>query len=155
MLGLLLFLLAHSWGESKLTPVHQGSDKRIFKVTFYCSDKKCCGRYSPQRGGSGNTTRGNTPIAWRTAASGDPDLHGKWILLQDLGGPVFVSDTGATCDRNKKTGGEVGRKRRGQAPGVLRLGCVASNQLDIFVGGPEHHKDALRMGVQWWEGVVR
>lgn len=140
MIALWLFLWWSSsipppGAESNLTPMH-----RTFKITFYCSDKRCCGRHSPQKGGSGNTVLGHTPLPFRTAASGDPTLLGKWVFLPDLGSEVFVSDTGAPCRKR-------GKKK---APA-----CVAVDQLDIFVGGPEWHRHALRLGVMWWEGTVR
>lgn len=142
-----MVLLAHPLGDINLTSM-QGHDRifKVFKITFYCSCWRCCGRHSPQKGGHGDTTRGNTPLPWRTAASGDPSLAGKWILLPDLGGEVYVSDTGVTC-----TTRQVTRKR---SSGRSSKGCVAPNQLDIFVGGPEHHVDALRLGVLYWEGTV-
>lgn len=146
MIFLLIWLLSHPGVEVNLT----SPQKRAFKITFYCSCWRCCGRHSPQKGGHGDTTLGNTPLPWRTAASGDPALAGRWVLLPDLGGEVYVSDTGVRCAR---TGVKVGTSR-GRRENSQR-GCVAPNQLDIFVGGPEHHVDALRLGVQWWEGEVR
>lgn len=132
--ALFLFLVGGILPPSPLVgPALAG--ERTFKVTFYCSCKKCCGRYSPQRGGSGNTTLGHAPLAFRSVAVGDRSLLGKWIYFQDLGGWVYASDTGAKC------------KRKGQH-------CVANNQVDVFVGGPEMHRHALRLGVMEWTGRV-
>lgn len=124
-------------------------ETRIFKVTFYCSCPKCCGRYSPNRGGSGLTARGNQPLPFRTVAVGDPALLGKWIYFEDLGGWVLASDTGVICPLTGRsfTGGLIKSKKRS-------IGCVARNQADVFVGGPNMHKRALEMGVQEWEGRV-
>lgn len=101
---------------------------------------------------------GHAPIPFRTAASGDPSLVGKWVILPDLAGPVFVSDTGVVCKTSSNLGGPPAR---GSSRGYSRRrkpskskGCVSSNQLDIFVGGPEWHKAAARMGVMEWEGEV-
>lgn len=164
MIWLLLFL--GIVGPSSIPRSLEGvnlthGEKRVFKITFYCSCKKCCGRFSPQKGGHGDTTLGNTPLPWRTAASGDPALAGRWVLLPDLGGEVYVSDTGVTCKGVAGAGGSArgrsttGAKGRGRLKKPWSGGCVAPNQLDIFVGGPEHHVDALRLGVMWWEGEVR
>jgi hypothetical protein len=110
--------------------------KRRFRVTFYCSCRKCCGRHSPQRGGSGLTALQVVPKQFATVAVGDPSLLGRWLWFDDLGGWVYASDTGTPCNsKNAK-----------------RVGCVAADQVDVFVGGPEWHKHAQRLGVQEWEG---
>ncbi len=127
----------------------QGPQERRFKITFYCSDKRCCGRHSPQAGGKGNTALGYAPVPLRTAASGDPALVGKWITLPDLAGAVFVSDTGVRCSQGQKRKKRGSRGSRGNSKG-----CVAVNQLDIFIGGAEYHQAALRLGVQEWVGRV-
>lgn len=116
--------------------------ERTFKVSFYCSCKKCCGRYSPQKGGTGNTSLGNAPVAYRTVAVGDPALLGKWIYFPDLGNWALAADTGVVCPS---------RPRKGQR----KVGCVAQDQVDVFVGGPEMHKYALRMGRMEWTGIVQ
>ena len=127
-------------------------EERRFKITFYCSDKRCCGRHSPQRGGNGNTATGHAPVPFRTAASGDPELVGKWVLLPDLHGEVFVSDTGVRCQPGRKSKPTI--RKRAKSGSVAVKGCVAPNQLDIFIGGAEWHTAALRMGVQEWTGRV-
>lgn len=119
-------------------PLPPRVEERRFKITFYCSDKRCCGRHSPQRGGNGNTATGHAPVPFRTVATGDPTLLGKWIFLEDLHGWVYASDTGAPCTKRAKK----------------RFGCVAKNQLDVFIGGAEYHKAALRLGVMEWTGKV-
>jgi len=134
-----------------LPPV-QMTEERRFKITFYCSDKRCCGRHSPQAGGKGNTALGHAPIPFRTAASGDPALVGRWVLLPDLHGEVFVSDTGVKC--GKRSDGTSVPARRVKKKPRPQKGCVAPNQLDIFVGGPEWHNAAARLGVQEWVGRV-
>jgi hypothetical protein len=130
----------------------EGSE-RLFKVTFYCSCSKCCGKHSPQQGGSGNTASGHSPVAFRTAAVGDPGLRGKWIFFEDLGAPILASDTGAVCVPVRSP---RGRPRWKVPLRLLRktVGCVATNQVDIFIGGPEMHKHALRLGVMEWKGRV-
>jgi 3D (Asp-Asp-Asp) domain-containing protein len=112
------------------TLVNLGGERvlRPFKVTFYCSCSKCTGKSSPQRGGRGLTRLGNAPVAFRSAATGDPALLGKWVHFDDLGGWVHLSDTGSAVKRN---------------------------QVDLFIGGPEMHKHALRLGVVEWWGEVR
>jgi hypothetical protein len=133
------------------------SSERQFKITFYCSCAKCCGRHSPQRGGKGLTAMGNAPIQFRTGATGDPSLLGKWVYFEDLGDWVHLTDTGVKCAATKasKTAPAqtsmrftLGKRRRA-------TGCVSADQIDIFVGGPEWHKHALRMGVMNWKGRVR
>lgn len=103
-------------------------EKRRFRITFYCSCSKCTGKSSPQRGGKGLTRLGNVPIAFHTAATGDPSLLGRWVHFDDLGHWVYLNDTGSKVKRN---------------------------QVDLFVGGPEMHHRALQMGVQEWVGEVR
>lgn len=77
-----------------------------------------------------------TPIPFRTVATGDPLLLGRWIWFDDLGGWVYASDTGTDC----------------RSKAAKKLGCVAADQVDVFVGGPEWHRHAARMGVQEWVG---
>lgn len=129
-----LFLLFAIPAQAEGPP--SGIVERRFKVTFYCSCKKCCGRHSPQRGGSGLTSLQVTPIPFRTVATGDPLLLGRWLWFDDLGGWVYASDTGTSC----------------KSKAAKRLGCVAEDQVDVFVGGPEWHKHATRLGVQEWTG---
>lgn len=74
-------------------------------------------------------------------------MLGRWIHLPDLHGEVFASDTGAEC-RPKKV-------KKGRKYVFVARPCVSTNQIDLFVGGPEWHKHALRMGVMEWEGTIR
>lgn len=103
-------------------------ERRSFIITFYCSCAVCTKQYSPERGGKGLTRMGNHPLAFRTAATGDPALLGKWILFDDLGSWIHINDTGK----------------------------LKKNQLDIYVGqGPHMHQAARRLGRQEWLGVLR
>lgn len=129
-----------------------------FKVTFYCSCRICCGRYSPSVGGAGLTARGNQPIPFGTVAVGDPELFGKWIFFEDLGRWVLASDTGAPCRNISRTGNQ---KKSGLSPTGLKtifqarpLPCVGKRQVDVFIGGPNLHSRALELGVQEWVGHV-
>lgn len=144
-LGLLGLLGLGGPGTVVAAPPEEGGtglSSRTFKVTFYCSCAKCCGKYSPQRGGTGNTALGHSPLAFRTVAVGDRSLLGKWIFFEDLGTWAYAADTGASCVRPRKQ-----RNKRD-------LGCVAANQVDIFIGGPEMHRHALRLGVMEWKGRI-
>jgi len=159
----LALFLAHPVGDVKLTlplTYARAPEKRVFKITFYCSCKKCCGRHSPQKGGSGLTSLGHSPIPLRTGATGDASLLGRWIFFQDLPEAVFLSDTGAVCTPIRKTRSSKGAKPKKGAAGKPSLSpyaapCVSKDQIDIFLGGPEWHRHALRMGVFWWEGTIR
>lgn len=151
--------------------VVSGED-RTFKVTFYCSCPKCTGKYSPTFGGLGNTATGHAPIPFRTVAVGDPALLGKWIYFEDLGGWVLASDTGAPCTLpqtrkshptlvvggvlSSNTSNERTRKSLWiHQSSSASPGCVAKNQIDVYVGGREMHQNALRLGVQEWIGRIR
>jgi hypothetical protein len=68
---------------------------------------------------------------------GDKSLLGRWLYFEDLGGWVLAADTGVVCTQRAK-----------------KKGCVAENQVDIFIGGPEMHRHALRMGVMEWTGKI-
>lgn len=74
-------------------------------------------------------------------------MLGKWIIFDDLAGPVFASDTGVPC--TSQTPSKSRRKKRRHS-----VGCVSRDQVDVFVGGPEWHRHAARMGVMEWEGKV-
>jgi hypothetical protein len=134
------------------------SEERTFKVTFYCSCAKCCGKYSPSKGGAGLTARGNQPLPFRTVAVGDPALLGKWIYFEDLGGWTLASDTGAKClsisGLNVITNMLRIRKPTKKPAAGAAPGCVATNQVDVFVGGPNMHRRALELGVQEWKGRI-
>lgn len=143
-----------------------------FKVTFYCSCRICCGRYSPQSGGAGLTARGNQPIPFGTVAVGDPDLMGRWIYFEDLGRWVLASDTGAPCTspqmRNRQSiraatlvnmNGNNHQSTTMSSPSArpsstTSKGCVGKKQVDIFIGGSNLHQRALELGVQEWVGKV-
>lgn len=159
-LGLCLWV---AWAAlSPFTSVQGGGREkgvvgRTFKVTFYCSCALCTGKYSPSRGGAGLTALGNQPLPFRTVAVGDPDLLGKWIYFEDLGGWVLASDTGVKCTSKTerytsplKRPGESGKTRSGRWNGP----CVAANQVDVFIGGPSMHDRAVLLGVQEWAGRV-
>lgn len=103
---------------------------------------------------------GHSPIPFRTGATGDPRLLGRWVYFQDLGAPLFLSDTGAPCKAKRQAPppkkARKGGSKKSLSPGSPFQGpCVSEEQVDIFVGGPEMHRHALRMGVMWWEGTVR
>jgi hypothetical protein len=78
------------------------------------------------------TKMGHHPLAFRTAAVGDPRLLGRWLYVEDLGGWIHASDPGRRC--------------RGQKPAP----CLAENGLDIFIGDSHMQPHARRLGVQYW-----
>lgn len=90
-------------------------------------------------------------MPFRTVAVGDRSLLGKWIWFDDLGGAVFASDTGVECKLSVRS---VVRYTKSKKRSTVVKGCVALNQVDVFVGGPEWHKHALKLGVMEWEGRV-
>ena len=88
---------------------------RTMRVTFYtCAESSahCL------------TKRGNQPMPFRTVAVGDRALLGQWLYVEDLGGWVQASDTGA------------------------RLG---KDSLDVFIGEARMTDAAHRLGVQHWD----
>lgn len=167
-LGIVLFLAV-------LIPINGLAQERRFKVTFYCACAICTGKYSPSRGGPGLTALGNQPLPFRTVAVGDPNLLGRWIYFEDLGGWVFASDTGQPCGNQvtggrsvqpgkvAKQGGSVGARRLWAVPSrkeqdayrpPISAPCVSRDQVDVFVGAANMHQAALRLGVQEWVGKV-
>jgi 3D (Asp-Asp-Asp) domain-containing protein len=73
------------------------------------------------------TKRGNQPMPFRTVAVGDRALLGQWLYVEDLGGWVQASDTGAG---------------------------LGKNSLDVFIGEARMTDAANRLGVQHWEVKV-
>ncbi len=102
-----------------LAPVCEGAqcESRTMRVSFYtCAEgsARCL------------TRQGHQPIPFRTVAVGDRDLLGRWLYIEDLGGWVHASDTGAALKRN---------------------------WIDVFIGEGRMTQAARRLGVQFW--VVR
>ncbi len=102
-----------------LVPVCEGApcESRTMRVSFYtCAEgsARCL------------TRQGHQPIPFRTVAVGDRDLLGRWLYIEDLGGWVHASDTGA---------------------------ALKHNWIDVFIGEGRMTKAAHRLGVQFW--VVR
>lgn len=92
-------------------------ETRTMRVTFYtCAE------------GSSHclTRKGHQPIPFQTVAVGDRALLGRWLYIEDLGGWVLASDTGA---------------------------ALKADSLDVFMGEGRMATHARRMGVQFW--VVR
>jgi 3D (Asp-Asp-Asp) domain-containing protein len=88
---------------------------RPMRITFYtCAEgfRHCL------------TKRGNQPMPFRTVAVGDPALLGRWLYIEDLGGWVLASDTGAHLRRN---------------------------WVDVFIGDSRMASHARRLGVQHWD----
>jgi len=88
---------------------------RPMRITFYtCAEgsRHCL------------TKRGNQPMPFRTVAVGDRSLLGRWLYIEDLGGWVLASDTGAPLKRN---------------------------WIDVFIGDSRMARDARRLGVQHWD----
>jgi 3D (Asp-Asp-Asp) domain-containing protein len=88
---------------------------RPMRITFYtCAEgfRHCL------------TKRGNQPIPFRTVAVGDRSLLGRWLYIEDLGGWVLASDSGARLKRN---------------------------WVDVFIGDSRMARDARRLGVQHWD----
>lgn len=69
------------------------------------------------------TKRGNQPIPFHTVAVGDRQLLGRWLYIEDLGGWVHASDTGA---------------------------ALMPNSIDVFIGDARMATHARRLGVQHW-----
>jgi 3D (Asp-Asp-Asp) domain-containing protein len=88
---------------------------RSMRITFYT-----CAESFPQC----LTKSGNQPIPFRTVAVGDRRLLGQWLYIEDLGGWVHASDTGA----------------------ALKL-----NSIDVFIGEARMVPSARRLGVQHWD----
>jgi hypothetical protein len=66
-------------------------------------------------------------MPFRTVAVGDPGLLGRWLYIEDLGGWVLASDTGARLKRN---------------------------WVDVFIGDSRMARHARRLGVQHWDVCV-
>jgi 3D (Asp-Asp-Asp) domain-containing protein len=69
------------------------------------------------------TKRGHQPIPFRTVAVGDRALLGRWLYVQDLGGWVHASDTGASLRRD---------------------------WIDVYIGESRMAPFAHRLGIQHW-----
>jgi 3D (Asp-Asp-Asp) domain-containing protein len=69
------------------------------------------------------TKLGNQPIPFHSVAVGNRRLLGRWLYIEDLGGWVHASDTGAGLDRNA---------------------------IDVFIGEARMARYARRLGVQHW-----
>lgn len=68
-----------------------------FKITAYCSCAKCCGKYSPERGGEGKTSSGTVPQAGLTVAS-NVLPQGTYVMFNNH---VYkVEDTGSGLQGN-------------------------------------------------------
>jgi 3D (Asp-Asp-Asp) domain-containing protein len=87
---------------------------RSMRITFYT-----CAESLPQC----LTKSGNQPIPFRTVAVGDRRLLGQWLYIEDLGGWVHASDTGA---------------------------ALKPNAIDVFIGEARMVPSARRLGVQHW-----
>jgi len=88
---------------------------RPMRITFYtCAEgsRECL------------TKQGNQPMPFRTVAVGDPHLLGRWLYIEDLGGWVLASDSGA---------------------------ALQSNSVDVFIGDARMARHARRLGVQHWD----
>lgn len=70
-----------------------------FKATAYCNCAKCCGKYSPERGGDGTTKSGTLPVQGRTIAV-DPDVIplGTIVYIDDKA--YIAEDTGSGVNGN-------------------------------------------------------
>jgi 3D (Asp-Asp-Asp) domain-containing protein len=93
-------------------------EARSMRVTFYT-----CAEGSPHC----LTKRGNQPMPFRTVAVGDRRLLGRWLYIEDLGGWVHASDTGA---------------------------ALKMNWIDVFIGDARMARHARRLGVQHWSVQV-
>jgi 3D (Asp-Asp-Asp) domain-containing protein len=88
---------------------------RSMRITFYtCAEgsRHCL------------TKQGNQPMPFRTVAVGDRRLLGRWLYIEDLGGWVHASDTGAVLKRD---------------------------WIDVFIGDARMARHARRLGVQHWD----
>ncbi len=88
---------------------------RPMRITFYtCAEgfRHCL------------TKQGNQPMPFRTVAVGDLRLLGRWLYIEDLGGWVLASDSGARLKRNS---------------------------VDVFIGDSRMATHARRLGVQHWD----
>jgi 3D (Asp-Asp-Asp) domain-containing protein len=88
---------------------------RPMRITFYtCAEgsRHCL------------TKQGNQPMPLRTVAVGDPRLLGRWLYIEDLGGWVLASDSGA---------------------------ALQPNSVDVFIGDARMARHARRLGVQHWD----
>jgi len=85
------------------------------RITFYT-----CAEGSPHC----LTKQGNQPMPFRTVAVGDRRLLGRWLYIEDLGGWVHASDTGAVLKRD---------------------------WIDVFIGDARMARHARRLGVQHWD----
>ena len=88
---------------------------RPMRITFYtCAEgsRDCL------------TKQGNQPMPFRTVAVGDPRLLGRWLYIEDIGGRVLASDSGA----------------------ALQLSSV-----DVFIGDAGMARHARQLGVQHWD----
>ena len=88
---------------------------RPMRITFYtCAEgsRHCL------------TKQGNQPMPFRTVAVGDPRLLGRWLYIEDLGGWVHASDSGA---------------------------ALQPNSVDVFIGDARMARHARRLGVQHWD----
>ncbi len=99
-----------------LAPVCEGApcETRTMRVSFYT-----CGEGSRRC----LTRQGHQPIPFRTVAVGDRELLGRWLYIEDLGGWVNASDTGAALKRNS---------------------------IDVFIGESRMAAHARRLGVPYW-----
>ncbi len=88
---------------------------RSMRITFYT-----CGEGSRHC----LTKRGNQPMPFRTVAVGDRSLLGRWLYIEDLGGWVLASDSGARLKRD---------------------------WIDVFIGDSRMARHARRLGVQHWD----
>lgn len=78
--------------EPEPTPtVQSGEYLGRFKLTAYCSCAKCCGQWSPERGGKGTTSSGTYPQEGRTVGCNVLPA-GTHILIN--GHEYIVEDTG-------------------------------------------------------------
>lgn len=71
--------------------VQSGEYLGRFKLTAYCSCAKCCGQWSPERGGKGTTSSGTYPQEGRTVGCNVLPA-GTHILIN--GHEYIVEDTG-------------------------------------------------------------
>jgi len=94
---------------------------RPMRITFYtCAEgsRDCL------------TKQGNHPMPFRTVAVGDPRLLGRWLYIEDLGGWVLASDSGAALQPNSVDVfiGDAGMARHGPQ-GVSSRPQAASSPL--------------------------
>lgn len=93
----------------------------VFRITGYCSCKKCCGKYSPEvTGKKSKTATGTTPKQGRTIAV-DPDVipYGSKVYIN--GNEYIAEDTG---------------------------GAINGKSIDVYFNS---HKKALKWGVKYLE----